>query len=259
MTPLTDSQSKHIRELLRAASARREYNEFIIEGPHALEVALAKRPELIQQVIFTEAATERYPKLQISCFTKKIHLFSLPAKLASRISETEEPQGIFAVLKIPDRASSSIGDFALALDSVQDPGNVGTIIRTAAWFGVKSLIFGEGTADPYAPKVVRSTQGALFEVNIETKANLGERLKKLQSDGWKIVATTLESKARSLYNIPIPQKTVLLLGSEAHGVSDELLRIADDQIIIPRYGEGESLNVATSAAIILAEFRRRAK
>jgi TrmH family RNA methyltransferase len=253
----TESQSKHIRELLRDASARREHGEFAIEGPHLLDVALEKKPEQLLLVAFTAEAASRHVDLIQKCELKKILLYSIAPKLASRISDTEEPQGIFAVLKIFPSAREAQGDIIIALDGVQDPGNVGTIIRTAAWFGVKSMILSEGTADPYSSKIVRSTQGALFDVNIETKADLHVRLRFLQKDGWRLVAASLGATAKSLYDTAMKGKTIVLLGSEAHGIRKELLTLANENIVIPSYGEGESLNVATSAAIILAELRRR--
>jgi len=188
--------------------------------------------------------------------TRVSFLYSVPAKLSAKISDTEEPQGIFAVISIPS-AEKITGDFAIALDRVQDPGNVGTIIRTAAWFGIRSLILGEGTADPYAPKTVRATQGAIFDVNVECGANLLTRLKSLRAESWRVVATTLESNAKPLYDFKFQKKTVLLFGSEAHGISKEILDIADEKIAIPRFGFGESLNVAASAAVVLYELRRR--
>src|SRR3954462_6951156 len=128
MTALTEAQAKHIRELLRSARVRREAGEFVIEGPHLLEVALQKAPQQITFAAFTAEASAQYAGLLAKCREVR----SIPQKLASRISDTEEPQGIFAVLKIPD-SRTIVGDIVVALDSVQDPGNVGTIIRTATW------------------------------------------------------------------------------------------------------------------------------
>ena len=134
---------------------------------------------------------------------------------------------------------------------------MGTIIRSAAWFGVSNLLIGEGTADPYAPKVVRGTQGAIFDVNIDAVTDLTKRLTELRNAGWNILAATLADTAQSIFEISFPEKVILLFGTEARGIRPELLVLAGEQVVIPRYGAGESLNVALSAAIILAEFRRR--
>ncbi len=257
MIVLTESASRHIRDLLRTASLRREFNEFVIEGRHLLEVALDKRPDLIDQILFTEAAAASCSKLFDRCINSGLDMLSVSPKLASRISDTQEPQGIFAVLKMPVPKATASGNVILALDAVQDPGNVGTIIRTAAWFGVTTIFLGEGTADPFSPKVVRSTQGAIFDVDLHNKVDLASELPMFNRQGWNVLAATLSEAATSVYELQTTDKTLLLLGSEAHGISDVLLSLSDAQIIVPRFGEGESLNVATSAAVILSEIRRR--
>jgi TrmH family RNA methyltransferase len=256
MTPLTEAQAKHIRELLRSAKERRGSGEFVIEGPHLLEAALEKAPGRILYVAFTADANSRQLSLSARCAKHGIATHSIPAKLSFRISDTEEPQGIFAVVSIPN-AEKITGNFAIALDGVQDPGNVGTIIRTSAWFGVRSLILGEGSADPYGPKTVRATQGAIFDVSMERCSALLTRLKELQLESWRIVATALDPIAKPIYDFKFQKKSILVLGSEAHGISAEILEIADEKIAIPRFGSGESLNVAASAAVVLYELRRR--
>jgi TrmH family RNA methyltransferase len=256
MTPLTELRVNHIRGLLRDARARRGDSEFVIEGPHLLEAALEKAPKLIEYAAFTQDAVVRYGELLDRAVASGIAVHSLPAKLAQRVSDTEEPQGIFAVVRMP-RSSQPRGKAMLALDGVQDPGNVGTIIRTAAWFGVQEILLGEGTADPYAPKVVRSTQGAIFDVTLEMSADLAKRLTDLRNAGWKILAATVDEGAKSIFDLTFPERMIFLMGTEARGIRPELLELASERIIIPRYGAGESLNVALSTAIILAEFRRR--
>jgi RNA methyltransferase, TrmH family len=257
---LTESQAKHLRELLRSAAARREHNEFAIEGPHLLEAAIQKARGQIQRVAFTEDAISRNEELLRRCHSSGLPVYSIPKKLAMRISDTEEPQGIFAELQQPDYSKivkdRQADNLIVALDAVQDPGNLGTIVRTAAWFGVKTILLGEGTADPYTPKVIRSTQGAIFDVILETRVDLARRIRQLKENGTCIIATTLDSTARSLYDIEVTQKSALLFGSEAHGLRPELLGLAANKIVIPRYGSGESLNVAMSVAIVLSEFRR---
>jgi TrmH family RNA methyltransferase len=256
MTPLTELRANHIRGLLHDARARRGDSEFVLEGPHLLEAAIENAFKLIEYVAFTQDAVVRHTALLDHAESLGIPVYSLPAKLADRISDTQEPQGIFAVARMP-RSAHLRGNAVLALDGVQDPGNVGTIIRAAAWFGIQDMLLGEGTADPFAPKVVRSTQGAIFDVGLEQSADLLKRLTDLRNAGWQIVAATLDAAAKPVFEFTFPDKAILLLGTEARGIRPELLELAGEQIVIPRYGVGESLNVALSAAIILAEFRRR--
>ena len=256
MTPLTELRANHIRGLLRDARARRGDSEFVIEGPHLLEAALEKAPKLILYIAITPQAEVRHANLLDHAASLEIPVYSITPKLAAKIADTQEPQGSFGVLRMP-RPQPRRSDAMLALDGLQDPGNVGTIIRAAAWFGVNSILLGERSADPFAPKVVRSTQGAIFDVSLDVGADLSKRLTELRDNGTAILAATVSPESKSIYDITFPKNVVFLLGTEARGIRPELLALATEQITIPRYGTGESLNVAVSAAIILSEFRRR--
>lgn len=260
MAPLTELRSKHIRELLNNPRARRGDSEFVIEGPHLIEAALEKAQKLILYVTATEKAIERHPELLEKAEALGLACYALSPKHAGRITNATEPQGWFAVLRMPRPSLGAHaelrGDVVIALDGLQDPGNVGTIIRTAAWFGVETILLGNSTADPFAPKVVRSTQGAIFDVSLETGGNLVKRLTDLRASGWEIIATTLDPAATSVFEATFPNPCVLLFGKEASGISPELLELASTRLVIPKFGSGESLNVAVSAAIVLAEMRR---
>jgi RNA methyltransferase, TrmH family len=257
MKALTEAQAKEMRALTRTAGIRAERKQFLIEGPHLLDSALDHAPQLFVQVAMTAHAAERYSHLLDRCVSRNIPCYSISEKLAQRASDTEESQGIFAMLRMPEPETDAVGDIAIALDGVQDPGNVGTIIRTAAWFGVKSVLLGQGTADPYAPKVVRATQGAIFSVGLEPGLDLARRIARLRTSGWRVLATTLSKNAQSLYCTTFDSKTILILGSEAHGIQPGLMTLVDGELVIPQIGEGDSLNVAISAAIILGEARRQ--
>lgn len=256
MQPLTELRSKHIRELLNNPRARRGDSEFVIEGPHLIEAALEKAAKLILYITATEKAIDRHPELLERAEALGLACYALSPKHAGRITNATEPQGWFAVLRMP-RPADLRGDVVIALDGLQDPGNVGTIIRTAAWFGVETILLGNSTADPFAPKVVRSTQGAIFDVSLETGGNLVKRLSDLRASGREIIATTLDSTANSVFEATFPNPCVLLFGKEARGISPDLLELASTRVVIPKFGSGESLNVAASAAIVLAELRRR--
>ena len=256
MGPLTELRSKHIRELLNNPRARRGDSEFVVEGPHLIEAALEKAPKLILYIAATEKAIERHPELLERAEAMGLACYALSPKHAGRITNAAEPQGWFAELRMP-RPAELRGDVVIALDGLQDPGNVGTIIRTAAWFGIETILLGNSTADPFAPKVVRSTQGAIFDVSLETGGNLVKRLTDLRASGREIVATTLDPAATSVFEATFPNPCVLLFGREASGLSPELLELATTKVMIPKYGVGESLNVAVSSAIVLAEMRRR--
>jgi len=258
MPPIARAHAEALRGLIREASERSATSSFVIEGPHLLERAFESAPERIKEVIFTEEAITANPAIVISAAKKKISGYKVSAKLAERISDTKEPQGIFAVVSMPKKETSFPNKgIIIALDDVKDPGNMGTIIRTAAWFGVKQLLLSNECADPYSPKVLRATQGEIFSIPVGDRGGLTNSLRILQKKGWQIVAATIEHSACLLYEMAFAPNLVLIFGSEAHGVSRTIQSLCDGQIIIPKFGQGESLNVAISVGIILSEVMRR--
>ncbi|MBR0426931.1 MAG: RNA methyltransferase [Clostridia bacterium] len=146
-------------------------------------------------------------------------------------------------------------DIILALDDIQDPGNLGTILRTADSVGLKQILVSKGTADSYNPKVVRSTMGAIFRVNVIECDNLKETLKELQSKDYKVMTTSLKAK-KSIYEVDYKKK-IIVIGNEANGVSKEILNMADEKIIIPMLGKTESLNASVATGVILYEYVRQ--
>ncbi|MBS1903966.1 MAG: RNA methyltransferase [Bacteroidetes bacterium] len=241
-----------MRSLVRDARLRYERKAFVIEGPHLVERALEESPKQIESAYFTRDAFDKHLALVSLLEKNRIELHSVTPRQAEQISDTRTPQGIFALVRMP-KVKPSVASGVILLDGVQDPGNVGTIIRAAAWFGIGRVILAHGSADPYAPKTVRATQGEIFSVACELTDSVGDTLARLKKEGHKVFTTTLSPDACSLYSEEFIDKFVIVLGSEAHGASPEALAQADRQIMIPRIGSGESLNVAMSAAIILSE------
>jgi RNA methyltransferase, TrmH family len=178
-----------------------------------------------------------------------------PLSEVESISDTVNSQGIVVAARWndikPDIFLPAKKAVIIAIDRVADPGNIGTIIRTAAWFGVTGVMLGDGCADLLNPKTVRSTMGAIFQIPICRNVKLPEELPKLKMQGYKIAAATLGGSPE-WRNWGAAEKSILVLGSEAHGISREVLAISDIQVTIPRRGIGESLNVAVSAGILLS-------
>lgn len=175
-------------------------------------------------------------------------------KTLGRISSQKHPNQVLATVKIPSNDGDlELGSIVLLLDTVQDPGNLGTILRTAAWFGIKSVILGEGTADPYNPKVIQSSMGAIFRLNIYSR-HLLEVIPEIKQDGFKVFSAVLGGE--NIYDMRKEEKVAVVLGNESKGVSEAVQSAADGGITIPSYGDTESLNVSTAAAIICAELRR---
>jgi TrmH family RNA methyltransferase len=247
------------RTMLRSLDTRKGRDEtglFLVEGVRLCEELLqAGLP--VEMAVLAEGAgaDERRAAVAAGFAARGVPVLETPPGDFERISDTVTSQGILAAAMWADRRVSSLRfgprAVAVALDGVSDPGNAGVMIRTAAWFGASAVLLGCGCADLLNPKTVRSTMGGIFHLPICRDVVLSDALPRLKEQGFSIVATTMTGSPdwRSWSAAP---RSVLLLGSEARGVSQQLLRLADRQVTIPRRGAGESLNVAVSAGILLA-------
>lgn len=256
LPPVTRKQAEELRGLVRDASLRRESKTFVIEGAHLIERALESAPKRIERVLHTESFASAHTSLFARIGKHKIPKQQITSALAERVSDTKSPQGVFAVVTFTPSESFYSRDIIIALDHVSDPGNLGTILRTAAWFGIEEVLLSPGCADCYSPKVLRSTQGEIFSVTVSHPESLPSAIEAGKKLGYKILATTLSESAGSIYREKFENKCIVVFGSEAHGVSPEVLGIADHEVIIPRSGAGESLNVAQSAAVVLSQIQR---
>ena len=241
---LTKSQSKYIKSL-QQKKYRERYGQFVIEGEKILEEALAERYSL--EYIVSTGADVSLPDR----FSGDV--FHTDAKIFSSLSTQKTPSGLLGVCRMAQDRTPDTATPILALDSVTDPGNLGTLIRLCDWFGIKQMFCGEGTVDVYNPKVVQATMGSIFRVafsrgSIETfiEENSAQR---------PVIAADMNGDP--IYSFPFPENFVLIMGSESHGPSERVLQLASHSITIPKFGQSESLNVAVAGGIILSEFRRQ--
>ena len=172
------------------------------------------------------------------------------------ISDVTTPQGVLAVVEKKNNTNkiNYNEDIIIALDGIQDPGNLGTILRTVDSADLKQIILSKNSADPYNPKVVRSTMGAIFRVNIIEAENLLDTLKEVKKHNFEVVVTSLDTN-ESIYNIQYKNK-VIVIGNEANGVSKEIQEIADKKVKIPMLGKTESLNASVATGIMVYEYVR---
>lgn len=182
-----------------------------------------------------------------------------------QMSSLRTPQGVIGVFKKREDMGNGLLDMGdglwVALDGVQDPGNLGTIIRTCDWFGVHHIVCSRDTADCYNPKVVQATMGALARVSVHYIDNLGDMLQQMQKADYPIYGTLLDGK--DMYEptaIPAKDKGIIVMGNEGNGISPEVRELVTHPLFIPSYpaeaATSESLNVSIATAIVLAEFRR---
>jgi TrmH family RNA methyltransferase len=183
-------------------------------------------------------------------------LFRADQEVCARLAQTSTSQGVFGVFRKQsgERFMPGGRSLVVALDDVQDPGNVGTILRTAAWFGADAVVCGEGTADLYNAKAVRSSAGSLFAVRNYPVKDLAAELRRLQGEGFVVAAASLDGRDYRSFG-DWPDRRVLVIGNEANGIGQSVLDIADRLVLIPHAGERpnvESLNASVSAAILMA-------
>lgn len=203
----------------------------------------------IHSIYYTPAYFSQLPKNLAN-----IKLFEVNNAELEKISTLQNPQGVLALVDMPAKQevdmASLKGQFSLVLDGIQDPGNFGTIIRTADWFGIKNVICSENTVEAYNPKTVQSTMGSLCRVNvIYTPLDPF-----LASAKLPVFGALLDGQ--NIYQTSWGSEGLILLGNEGHGISQALLEKITIQVTIPRIGEAESLNVAVSAAIFCSEIKR---
>jgi TrmH family RNA methyltransferase len=253
---LSQIEVTRLSDLVRDRKQRESEFRFLVEGPHLVAEAILEDPRHVRAVFFTQEAAETHVELLTEVDRLNLVMQRMSQKQAEKISDTRTTQGVFALVERRPFRNDEPGP-VLILDAVQDPGNVGTILRTAVWFGVRNILAGYGTADIFSPKVLRATQGAIFSVNIKQDINLIEEVVRLKRDGFVTIATTLDTDSLSLFAYEAPKNFALLLGNESKGISEELLNMCDTRLSIPRFGPIESLNVAVSAAIFLSEFNRK--
>lgn len=219
---------------------RKETALFLVEGYHMLEMAL--KANAVQSVFTTK---------EIKDLDKNIDQYIVYDDVMAKISKNKSSQGVIAVCKMKQN-SGVYGDKVLYLDNVSDPGNVGTILRSALAFGYKDVLLSSGSCSIYNEKVLQSTQGAIFELNIVEGV---DDLKSLKNEGYRLIATALRNSI-NLSEVPsIDKKFVLILGNEAHGVSDKILDLADIAVRI-EINNMESLNVGVAGGIAMYELNK---
>lgn len=256
ITSKENSVIKHIIKL-KEKKYRNEYSEFIIEGIKIVKEAIEEKAK-IKTIIVSESAlnTENFEKI-LKNNLKTIDFILVPDNIFKLLSDVENPQGIIAIIEkdIINTTLDFSQDLILVLEDVQDPGNLGTIIRTADSIGLTQILVTKGTADYYNPKVIRSTMGAIFRMKVIETANLLEKIKELKDNNFKVVTTSLQTDI-SIYDINL-NKSAIIIGNEANGVSKQIQDLADIKAIIPMKGKTESLNVSVATGVILYEYLRR--
>lgn len=296
MELITSVNNQRVKEVanLKQKKYRTESGTFFAEGLRAVQEAVQYAD--VTELFYTEAEAGRLDEVlkaagNVPADTKEksgnmnnvnhnnagtakkrndaangIRMYQVDEKVMAKLSDTKAPQGVLAVIRTPEQnlrqlrpgTASDNNAPVIILDRVQDPGNLGTIIRTADAVGALGLILLEGCVDAYSPKVVRASMGSLFHLPVVQDVTAEEALTWCYRNGYEPAATALKN-AQNVYKADISKKMAFLFGNEANGVAEELQAAAETRLFIPMAGLAESMNVAMAAGIILFEGLRQRK
>lgn len=220
---------------LRMPKFRQKYGQFMVEGRKAVYEVFHSELVIVKILCTRWYFDKHKPELECDIISDAD---------CNRLSQFDTPPGIMAIVQIPQEPEWNVNQkLTLALDGISDPGNMGTIIRIADWYGIKQILLSEDCVDVYNNKCISSTMGSFIRIDC-IYTNLEEVLK-----GKQVYGAMLEGK--SVYQIPVEKPTVLLIGSESHGIRQHLLPLLTEQITIPRIGLAESLNAGVATAILV--------
>jgi len=228
---------------------RKQHGLFIVEGIKSVMEFISSSYE-VESIFYTGDANTKVGKI-----SHNIKSYELTDTEFQKISTLKSPQGILALVKLPLQQkivpSNLKNKFSLVLDDVQDPGNLGTIIRTAEWFGIEHIICSIGTVNAYNPKVVQATMGSLARLQI----HYTDLTDFIPATGLKVYGALLNGQ--SIYQTVWANEGLIVMGNEGNGISDEIIALIDQAITIPRIGQAESLNVAVATTISCSEIVRQ--
>ena len=263
ITSLSNPKIKMLMQLQKKAKTRREEQRFVVEG---IKMVLEAPADRVCCLFVSSAFAEKdknMPAVEKKAAEAGIHIEVVEDKIFRDISDTMTPQGVMAVIKMEPwdwkqllvQKKSGSGLY-IVLETLQDPGNLGTILRTGEGAGIDGVILNRTSADPYMPKVIRSTMGSIYRMPIAVADDLGEVLRVMKTRGIRIFAAHLKGE-KNYDKQDYRGDTCFMIGNEANGLSDALADMATDYIKIPMAGHVESLNAGIAAALLMYEAGRQ--
>ena len=253
ITSVKNETVKECKALLQR-SKRKQKGLFIIEGKKMLQEALLSGQKV--PTVFVREGESLPSELTELLKKQNAQIHEAAPHVIEVLTETESPQGVVAVCAMPQREQRMPEGSCLLLDGVSDPGNMGTIIRTADAMGLDTLLL-SGCVDIYNPKVVRSTMGSLFRQNIRQVEDSAKAMEELKAQGYQVYASVLDRQAKSICERPLAGKVCVVIGNEAKGVSPQAIAASSGTVFIDMAGGAESLNAAVAASIFLWEMSKQ--
>lgn len=252
ISSLSNPQMKHIVQLQKKSRYRNEQQQFVAEG---LRMVLETPDDLLVKVYISD---DFVPDPAAAKWIAAHAHESVSPKVFRELSQTQTPQGILAVVRMAERELKCLldGHTFLLLETLQDPGNLGTILRTAEGAGVDGVILNRTCVDIYNPKVVRSTMGSLYRVPFVYVDDLGRTMAEMKAQGIRLFAAHLKGK-KNYYDADFTGRCGFVIGNEANGLTDETAALASEYVRIPMSGKLESLNAAMAAGILMYEAARQ--
>ena len=253
---------KHISKVINSSKYRKKYEEFAIEGLRLCKDAVLSNVKIIA-LFYTEKAFSKYKEFIISTAKLCPKSFVVSEEIMKKLCTTETPQGIMCLCK----QCSQLSDFDLIkkdnkilkiiiLENIQDPSNLGTILRTAEALGVSEVILSDNCCDIYSSKVLRGSMGAIFRLSLFFSKSITETIKYLKSNNIKIYATVPSNSAAKINKIDFSNSCAVIMGNEGNGIQKETIKVCDEKVTIPMLGQAESLNVSIATGIIMWEMLR---
>lgn len=262
---ITSRQNPLIRRaaaLLRDGQERREQGRFLCEGARLCRDAVLSDIE-VEICFYTEQAEKKYAEYLAPILAVCQEQYEIEEHVAALLSSTKASQGVYCVCKIPIRLGQSLpeAEFAqpnlLVLENLQDPGNLGTVLRTAEALGVEEIVLTGQCADVLSPKVLRASMGAVFRGKLIQEANVEELCKLIKGKGYLLHAAVPDRTAKEITAVDFSTgRHAVLIGNEGNGLTDRTIALCDDRVTIPMGGRAESLNASAAATILLWEMRR---
>ena len=258
ITSKDNEQIKEIRKL-KEKKYRQETSSFVVEGVKLVKEAITYNAD-IKKIVISEDAIGYEVDEELIKLCEKYNPLIVSPNVFSLVSDVQTPQGILAVIKENKDEKSDkdridyTQDFFVVLDGVQDPGNLGTIIRTCDAAGINQIIVSEDTVDSHSPKVIRSTMGAIYRVKV-IEEDLRKVFEEFKQNKIETVVTSLTGD-KSIYDLEYKKKAIVI-GNEANGVDPELQNMADYKVKIPMPGKAESLNASVAAGVMIYEYVRQ--
>ena len=263
ITSTSNQQMKQVAALLKKAKERKEKKAFVVEGTKMV----AEAPTEWLKAVYASESYEKNPEHEVvltvlrgKCEAAHAVFETVSDSVFKSISDTQTPQGIMAIVQMPEYTLEQLSDgektHLLIVESIQDPGNLGTMVRTGEGAGITGIIMNKTTVDLFNPKTIRSTMGSIYRIPFFVTADLPDTLKTLKDKGVSLYAAHLKGK-QDYTEENYTSACGFLIGNEGNGLTDEIAALADTYIKIPMEGQVESLNAAISATLLMYEANRQ--